>query len=52
MRTPNTLNGPVVQHPETAKTQPVKRPAKKPLHRIKSASANKAAAQPVAPEAK
>ena len=52
MRTPNTLNGPVVKHPVTAKTQPVKSPAKKPLRRRKSAATNKAAAQPVAPAAK
>jgi hypothetical protein len=48
MRTPNTLNGPVVKHPVTAKLQP----AKKPHHRVKAAAANKAAAQPVAPAAK
>ena len=52
MRTPNTLNGPVVKHPVTAVTQPAKSPAKKPLHRVKPAAANKAAAQPVAPAAK
>jgi hypothetical protein len=52
MRTPQTLNGPVVKHPVTAKPQPVKSPAKKPLHRVKPAAANKAAAQPVAPAAK
>ena len=52
MRTPNTLNGPVVKHPVTAVTQPAKSPAKKLLHRIKPASANKAAAQPVTPAAK
>ena len=52
MRTPNTLNGPVVKHPATAEPQPVKSPAKKLLHRVKPASANKAAAQPVTPAAK
>ena len=52
MRTPNTLNGPVAPQPATTKPQPVKSPAKKPLHRVKPATANKAAAQPVAPAAK
>ena len=52
MRTPNPLNGPVAPQPATTKPQPVKSPAKKPLHRVKPATANKAAAQPVAPAAK
>jgi hypothetical protein len=52
MRTPQTLNGPVVKHSVTAKTQPVKSPAKKPLHRVKPAAANKTAAQPVVPAVK
>ena len=52
MRTPNTLNGPVVTHPVTVKTRPVKNPAQKPHHRVKAAAANKAAAQPIAPAAK
>ena len=52
MRTPNTLNGPAVKHPVTAKPQPTKNPAKKPLHWVKPTSDNKAAAQPIAPAAK
>jgi hypothetical protein len=36
MRTPNTLNGPVAPQPATTKPQPVKSPAKKPLHRRSS----------------
>jgi hypothetical protein len=52
MRTPNTLNGPVLTHPMTAKPQLAKSPAKKPLHRVKPAAANKATVQPVAPAAK
>jgi hypothetical protein len=52
MRTPNTLNGPVVKHPATAKLQPVKSPTQKLHHRVKPTAANKAAAQPVAPAAK
>ena len=52
MRTPNTLNGPVLTHPMTAKPQLAKSPAKKPLHRVKPAAANKATVQSVAPAAK
>jgi hypothetical protein len=52
MRTPNTLNGPIAPQPAKAKPQPAKSPAKKPLHRVKPATANKAAAQPIAPAAK
>jgi hypothetical protein len=56
MRTPQTLNGPVVAHPETApaaaaKTAP-KTPAQPPVHRSKSVAAQKAAAQPTAPPAR
>jgi hypothetical protein len=52
MRTPQTLNGPLVAHPATAE-QPEKLVAtpQKP-HRGKSTRAKKAAAQPVAPLAK
>lgn len=55
MRTPQTLNGPVLTHPATAVQMPAKaavRPAKK-LRRIQPATnADKAAVQPVAPAAK
>jgi hypothetical protein len=55
MRTPQTLNGPVVAHPAT--TQPVqgKLPAKtaqKPVHRARPTAADKASGQAAAPPAK
>lgn len=59
MRTPQTLNGPVVAHPVEAQTPHVKpvtkATAKTPIakqHRGKSAAAQKAAVQPVAGPAK
>jgi hypothetical protein len=55
MRTPQTLNGPVLTHPATAVQTPAKaavRPAKK-LRRVQPATeAGKAATQPAAPVAK
>jgi hypothetical protein len=59
MRTPNTLNGPVVTNPATAKPAQAKAPARtaqKPIRRGQAGAAKKAAvqapAQPAAPEAK
>jgi hypothetical protein len=52
MRTPNTLNGPAAPRTVMVKPQPVKSPAKKPLHKVKTAAADKTAAQPVAPVTK
>ncbi|MGA3136205.1 MAG: hypothetical protein ABSC88_09455 [Terracidiphilus sp.] len=58
MRTPNTLNGPVVANPATAKPAPAKMPAgtaQKPKRRAHPSAAGKAAAQapaqPTAPAA-
>ena len=55
MRTPQTLNGPVLTHPE-AQSQPanpaVKSPAQKHARHAKTALANQPAAQPVTPAAK
>ena len=53
MRTPQTLNGPVLLHPAPAEPAQAKTPArtaKTPLHR--SQAAGKAAVKPVAPVAK
>lgn len=56
MRTPQTLNGPVVAKPATAPTAGTKAvpktPAQAPPQRIKSVAAQKAIAQPTAPPAK
>jgi hypothetical protein len=59
MRTPQTLNGPVLAHPVTAQPPVVKAPAKRPVQVVqkparpgKSAPAGKASAQVVAPQAK
>lgn len=52
MRTPQTLNGPVLTHPATAVQTPAKaavRPAKKQRRTLPAADAGKAATQPVAP---
>jgi hypothetical protein len=65
MRTPQTLNGPIVEHPAVAHpatatsqqtvkpaAKPVVQSAQNPLHRGKSAVANKSIVQPAAPSAK
>jgi hypothetical protein len=55
VRTPQTLNGPVVAHPAPAQPVESKVPAKnaqKPIHRAPPAPAGKASDQPVAPPAK
>jgi hypothetical protein len=56
MRTPQTLNGPVVVPPAavpSAETKAApKTPAQTPLHRSKAVAAQKAIAPPAAPEAK
>jgi hypothetical protein len=49
MRAPNTLNGPVVKQPATAKPAQAKPPARtalKPLHRAKPATSSKAITPP------
>jgi hypothetical protein len=51
MRTPISLNGPVIPNPVTPHTEPVKAPihiAQKPVHRASSSVVNKAAAPPTA----
>jgi hypothetical protein len=55
VRTPQTLNGPVVAHPAAAQPVESKVPAKtaqKPVRRGKSAAASKANVQPAAPQVK
>jgi hypothetical protein len=55
MRTPQTLNGPVLTHPATAVQTPAKaavRPGKKQRRTQPATDAGKAATQPVAPAAK
>ncbi len=55
MRTPQTLNGPVVAHPVTAQPAQVvvpARTAKKPARRVPPGAANKTGVQPVTSAAK
>jgi hypothetical protein len=52
MRTPQTLNGPVVTHPATVAPQTDKPAVKTPVRQGKTAAAKKAVAQPAAPTAK
>jgi hypothetical protein len=55
MRTPQTLNGPVLAHPATPQPVDTKAPAHtpiKPLHNGQPAPANKTTAQPAAPNEK
>ncbi|MGD0731418.1 MAG: hypothetical protein ABR956_09135 [Terracidiphilus sp.] len=54
MRTPQTLNGPVLAHPVTAQpvqAKPAAHTAKKPAHRVKPSAVGKSAAQPASPPA-
>jgi hypothetical protein len=51
MRTPQTLNGPMVTHPATAASESAKPAVKKPIRHGKSAAAKKSVAQ-TAPAAK
>jgi hypothetical protein len=55
MRTPQTINGPVVAHPATpqpVESKPPARTAPKPLRKGQSATANEAGAEPAAPNGK
>jgi len=52
MRTPQTLNGPVVAHPATATPEADKAAIKKPVRHGKPTAAKKAVAQSVVPSAK
>jgi hypothetical protein len=51
MRTPQTLNGPVVTHPATVAPQPAKPDVKTPARHGKPAAAKKVVAQPAVPAA-